>query len=509
MKRKRTLLTAMLLAAAMLFTACGSKPASDEPAVEARKDVSIGINADLATMDPQGALSLVERQVHMQIYGTLLTYGENSSTVPYLAESLDISEDGLTWIFKLKQGVLFSNGEEMKADDVVFTFDRLAANPSFASVMGHLASYTATDDYTVEVKMNDPYMIFKHNLCDSQYSILNRKAVEESGDDWSNPVGTGAYKLVEWAKGEKVVLAVNENYTYGEMPSIESISFKVVTDNNTMAVALQSGDIDMVAGTGVAASAVAQFENNPDYTMLFSATSQYDFFNLNTQKAPFNDIRVRQAIAHAVDKESIILMYAEGNGVAVNSQLSDGVIGYDPSIKGYEYDVEKAKALLAEAGYADGFEMTVYTIGARIAICEILQAQLSEIGITMKCEAIDLGAFLGKIGAGEYDGNVMGLGLSYPEGECLLNPMFNSVSAFNWCGFTDPVLDECILGMQASNDEAYRAECYSTALKILEENCPQIPLYYARTNLAHDSQLNLPYVPTLGKFFVADMSWSA
>lgn len=525
MKHKRHIIPIVLvLVLAMLLSACGT--GQQEPAESgvqatdsgsgtgvstgARTDLIIGLSTDILSLDPQAGLSNNDFNVHMQIYGTLLKYDENAQIVPYLAEDFEISDDELVWTFRLKQGVLFSNGEELTADDVVFTFDRLSQNTSFAGVFSYIDGYSAADEYTFELRLNKPYFILQYLLADSKYAILNREAVESGGENWSdNPVGTGPYKLQEWSSGEEIVLVRNEAYNYAELPPIETIHFKIITDTNTMAVALQSGDIDFVGGTGIAASLVSQFANNPDYTVLSSANSSYEFLNLNTQRAPFDNVLVRQAIAHAIDKDSIILMAAEGNGVRADTQLVDGVFGYDQAIEGYEYDTERAKELLAEAGYPDGFDMTIYTVGARINVCEIIQSQLAEVGINVSCEPVDLGAFLATMSSGDYDANMMGLGLSYPEGESLLNPMFQSSSAYNWCGFTSAEIDELILAVQSSGDDEYRQECYSRLLTILRDECPQIPLYYSMTNMTFDSSLDVPYVPVLNLYRVEDMSWKS
>ncbi len=520
--RRHAVLIALVLAFLTLLTACGTgREEPIESGVDgespttgvssgSRTDLIIGLSTDILSLDPQAGLASNDFNVHMQIYGNLLKYDENGQIVPYLADVFEISEDELVWTFKIKQGVLFSNGEELTADDAVFTFDRLSQNTSFAGVFAYIAEYSAIDEYTFEIRLNKPYFILKYLLADSKYAILNREAVESGGENWANdPVGTGPYKLSEWSTGEEIVLVRNEAYNLSELPPIETIHYKIITDANTMAVALQSGDIDFVGGTGIAASLVSQFASNPDYTVLFSANSAYEFLNLNTQKAPFDNLVVRQAIAHAIDKDSIILMAAEGNGVKADTQLADGVFGYDSTIEGYEYNPEKAKELLTEAGYADGFSMTIYTVGARINICEIIQSQLAEIGINVSCEPLDLGAFLATISSGDYDANMMGLGLSYPEGESLLNPMFESSSAYNWCGFTSAEIDELILAVQSSGDDEYRQECYSELLTILRDDCPQIPLYYSMTNMTFDSSLNVPYVPVLNLYRVEDMSWKS
>ncbi len=220
----------------------------------------------------------------------------------------------------------------------------------------------------------------------------------ESGDEFSNPVGSGPYTFVEWVSGDKITLKKNENYFDADnMGQMDTITFKVIPEGTSRTIALETGEVDVV--DELPSNDVSKVEDASDLTMYSSASTRIDYLGMNTQMAPFDNKLVRQAFNYAVDKQAVMMVAIDGTGVATESILAPSMLGYKASE--YKYDPEKAKELLAEAGYPDGFELTLWASGdQRKRMAEVIQANLMEVGITATIEMLEWGTYIDELMAG-------------------------------------------------------------------------------------------------------------
>lgn len=345
--------------------------------------------------------------------------------VPGLASSWETSDDGLVWTFHLVEGVKFHNGEELTADDVVYTVnrmmdpDQLAKNTDFFyMIKGAQACYegqadsvegvVALDDYTVQFTLESPYGSFLANLATPGCSIYNREATEAAGDqfgvDPSLCIGTGPFIMESWTLGSEVTMRANPDYFKGA-PQLDGVKLLIVPDADTQRMLFESGQSD-VFNFDYAPSQLAYFKNNPDYADNIvsgpRAGLYYYLFNMNIE--PLNDVRVRKALQMAIDRQAILDALFDGEGVVVNSFLPSGVLGHNPDATVINYDPEGAKALLAEAGYADGFDMELAQMTDTpntLSVNEIVQAYLAQIGVNATIKQYDDASYYAVRGEGE------------------------------------------------------------------------------------------------------------
>lgn len=485
--KKYVALLCMIGLIASLFAGCGPKTepsasgdAAKEPAA-AKDSLVVVIKADVRSFDPIFGNDTAGHQVYDQIYETLLKFDKDGNMVPWLAESVTQTDD-VTYEIKLKKGVKFHNGEEMKANDVKFTIYRIASQPCdihylFADV--DLNSFETPDDYTVVFKINKPNSAFLSYLAFSSVGIVNEKAVTEAGDKYGmNPVGTGPYKLVSWTKGNQSVIERFDDY-YGEKAKIKTITFKVVPEPTNRLVELESGGADLAYDIGV--TDVSRIEDSENLQIAKKDATSITFMGFNTKKKPFDDIRVRQAIRYAIDTKAIIQSVYKGLCAPAVNPMNPSCLYYDKSSTVSEYNVEKAKALLAEAGYANGFTTSITTDERkeRIDMATIIQNQLSQIGITAEIKIMEWGAYLSTCYDGQQEMYMGGWTTFTPEPSVSLTGTFSSAtmgSGGNLAFYSNPKIDELLAAGIATTDTSEREKIYTELQKEATNQCTWVYL---------------------------------
>lgn len=401
MKFKRITATLLTLAiAAGLMAGCGggassagtsggteSTPAS-APA-EQKTDLVVAQTSDATTMDPQKQGKMPDMNILINIFDTLVTRDEDGNLAPSLATEWEAIDD-VTWQFKLREGVKFHNGEDFNAEAAKFSIDRLI-NPDTASPIAELRNVVAceiVDDYTINIITEAPDPIIPNKLVLFGGVMMPPKYVQENDADFvaKNPVGTGPYKFVSWQKDSEVVLEANEDYWRGA-PAFKNLTFRVIPNQADILAALKTGEIDFVQGlTGDLAKSV---ENDPNVKILSTDWIRTFFVSIDTSVEPLNIKEVRQALNYAVDKEAIIETIFNGNAKQVATIIPRENFGYDESIEPYPYDPEKAKELLAQAGYPDGFEITFDGVSTELTEVQAIIGYLEAIGITVNLNVTD------------------------------------------------------------------------------------------------------------------------
>ena len=482
------------------------------------KTLVFGRGGDSVELDPANVTDGESLNVTINIYDTLIDYKEgNTDLQPALAESWDSSEDGLTWTFNLRQGVKFHDGTDFNADAVVFNFNRWMdkGNPyhqgdfpyygymfgGYKGDEGHvIKDVVAKDEYTVEFQLNFPQGPFLSNIAMSPFAIASPAAIEKYGDTFGeNPVGTGPFVFKEWVRNDKIVVEKNPDYYQKGYPLLDQVIFKSIPDNSARFIALRSGDIDMMDGVNPDDVTVAEGDSNLQLWLRPSMNVGYLAFN--TEKEPFNDVKVRQALNMAVDKEALITAFYNGLAEPAKNPMPPSLWGYNNGIKDYEYDPEKARALLAEAGYPNGFETDFWYMpvprpyipqGKKMS--EAMQSMFTEIGVKTTLVTEDWAIYLDKTGKGEHTMAFLGWTGDNGDPDNFLYVLLDkdnakAPDAGNIAFYKNDELHDILIKAQQSGDLEERAELYEQAQVIIHNDAPWIPLVHSTPPLLGKSNL--------------------
>ena len=374
--------------------------------------LTIALSAEPPGLDPTTSpAATIKRVVHYNMLEGLLKVDRNGKVVPALAKSYNISKDGREYTFNLYQGIKFHDGSPCTAEDVKFSFERLL-DPKTAAVnrkyyMG-VESIQVINPLTVKFKVKKFDSNFLFNVARGDAVIVSRQAIDRLK---SQPVGTGPFRFVEWKRGDSVVMVRNPEYYVKGIPYLEKVVFKFIPDPSAQLAALRAGDVDVLA-YDLSPENAPMLEKDPRFKVLKGHTTTDVIMAINNSRKPFNDPRVRQAITLAIDRKAIIEGAVAGYGSPIGSHM-DPTNPYYIDLSGlYPYNLEKAKKLLAEAGYPNGFEAVLklpepYAYARRSG--EIIADQLSKVGIKLTLEVIQWGQWIDRIFKNaEYDLTVIG-----------------------------------------------------------------------------------------------------
>ncbi|MCM3591827.1 ABC transporter substrate-binding protein [Brevibacillus borstelensis] len=480
-------LWAVLLVLALGLSGCSQSSSG----TGGQKELVVAFDSDVPTMDPHMHNEPNAITTNWHIFDSLLFLSRDLKIEPGLAESYE-QKDDTTWIFKLRQGVTFHNGEEFNADAVKFSLERVLNEKQKSPQRGNISAISAVnvlDPYTVEIKTKEPYNLLPHRLF--YLSIVPPKYVQEVGDQEfaQKPVGTGPYKFAEWVKGDKIVLEANENYFKGA-PKIKKVSFRVIPEVATQIAELQSGGVDIIRM--VPPDMLAQLEGNPQLAVTSTPLLRVYYMAFDTKKKPFDDARVRQAMNYAVDIDTIVKKVLADKAVRTPAGVNPNHFGFDESIKPYPYDPEKAKSLLKEAGYENGFETEIhyFTPGIGQQITDAVISDLSKVGIKAKAKFYpESSSFVEKQRAGDLPFRLGHWGsYSVYDADAILQPMFDSKGVYGKY-FNTPQLDALINEARSSVDQDKRKALYSQAQQLIYKEAPWIFLFSPMDNQAYNAKL--------------------
>ena len=433
-----------------------------------------------AGLDPHTVSSYSSYQILNNVLEGLTFYDDELNLVPWLAESWEQSEDVLTWTFKLREGVKFHNGREMTAEDVKWSFERLidpaTGSGNAARVGPPETQIEVIDDYTVAITHPEPFGIFPQSIgFDKSSGIMAQESVGEDGLV-EVPIGTGPFAIAEVEGTTRLVLEKNEDYWQEGLPYLDQIEIVPIPDDTVRETALRGGEVDWVLT--IAPQNFDSLNEDPDVVVATAPQLSYDYIGMNLTREPFDDVRVRQAIALALDREQLCEAGFFGLCDPLQAPVGKGspwYFGYEP----YDQDVERAKELLAEAGYPDGFEMELLPTtqyGETVRAAQVLQQQLAEIGIDASINAPEWSEWL------ELEGNFL-----YDAYICNWNGLIDADQyyylqhhtglVFNFTGYSNPEFDELVDAGRAISDFDERYEIYEQADKILVDDAPYIYMY--------------------------------
>lgn len=522
MKKGFTILLMLSLVFTLALAGCGggstetttdTTTPTDEAVVKEKETLVFGRGGDSVSLDPANVTDGESLNVTTNVFDTLIDYQEGSTELkPALATNWVASEDGLVWTFTLRQGVKFHDGTDFNADAVVFNFNRWM-DPAHPYHQGDFAYYgymfggykgdeghvikevVAKDPYTVEFHLNYPQGPFLNNIAMSPFAIASPTAIEKYGDKFGeNPVGTGPFVFKEWVRNDKVVLEKNPNYYQEGFPFLDQLIFKSIPDNSARFIALQSGEIDMM--DGVNPEDVTLAEANPDLNVWLRPSMNVGYLAFNTEKEPFNNPKVRQALSMAVNKQGLIDAFYNGLAEPAKNPLPPSIWGYNDSIEDYEYNLEKAKELLAEAGYPNGFDTELWYMpvprpyipqGKKIA--EAIQSDFAKIGVNVTLRTEEWATYLELTGKGEHTMALLGWTGDNGDPDNFLYVLLDQDNAKgpdagNIAFYKNDELHQLLIKAQQSSDQAERTALYEEAQVIIHEDAPWVPLVHSTPPIA-------------------------
>lgn len=530
MEMKRWLSVTLALCMALSLAACGGgssssapaggetqeAPAGDqaggaEAATEAaengggtiRDTLIVAANREPVSLDPTDVTVTYATLIDDQIYDGLLKFDNDLNVVGDLAESWEQVDD-LTWKFNLRKGVKFHNGEELTSKDVLFSFKRVYDRPAAAVNVAYIDpdGFETPDDYTFILKTTVPYAFLESQMCHYSLFIMNEKAVTEGGDDYGrNPVGTGPYKFVSWAAGDNITLERNDEY-WGEPALTKTIIFRMITENSSRTINLESGDIDMCID--IQDSDAERIAQGEDTVCVEGATGSVRYFGLNCRHEVFKDKRVRQAMAHATDVETIRqVVYGDTTSTPGKvTPVPPGYAGRNEDLTPYEYDVEKAKALLKEAGYENGFTVKYIYLASTVnnMTAEMLQSMWKEVGVTLELNPMESGALSTAMNNAEQDACCAGTNMdSFEAGKGLFD-FFHSSSIGNTMNRTyldSPEVDAMLEAISTEMDKTKRDEMVYEVQKLINEESPLIVICHTNAHVGMRKNVQgFVYTPT-------------
>ena len=513
-KRKLMCAVSCLLIISMLITACGNQNQSadkdSQGGTAARTDLNFGIIGEPKSLDPSQVDDLVPFSVTNQVYDNLIYYGTDQTLSPGLAESWDYSQDRKEITFHLRKDVKFHNGDVMTADDVVFSINNAIASPFTKTVTSSMDKAEKMDDSTVVLRLKYSYGPVEYCVSSPQLSIVNKKVYESDPEGYGrNPIGTGPYKFVEWKSGDKIILQAFEDY-YKGAGKIKDVTYKIITDGSTAVVALEKGEIDIIDTPPKTDR--QNLIDNPDITYYETEIASTTFIAINHDSELGKNKKFREAVAYAIDRESMIMGAVEGVGTPIYTPMAKSCFGWPEDFKFREYDVEKAKKLLAEAGYPNGLDIELKTTESATYYkpTEVLQDQLKKIGINASITKMERGAFWDDIlTKRDYTIAVSAYTAAFPDSDYIYSMYHSSMikEGQNYFNYSNPKLDELLDEGRKSNDEEEREKIYREVCEVVKDDVATIPLYTYMTPIAARKDLKGVKAHPTNRMFIYDFSW--
>lgn len=512
---KKIIIICLTLTLALMLGACGSsKPAAtptavpptetpvpaEEPAVEEKSEeaavseetaadsgttaeaaaapkaggsITIAISQDLdQSLDPHTSTSAGKREIFFNIFEGLVKADPDGNFVPALAESFEISDDATTFTFHIRKGVKFHNGADLTAEDVIYTLDKCRGTETgvpLLSAYAEIDTVTAIDDDTVEIKLKAPNIEY--------LAYLNTAIIpHDYADQETFPIGTGPYKFKSRSVQENIVLEKFADY-WGTPGYLDEVTFRIIENTDALVMALRSGSVDL----SVHRVASDVQEIGDEYELLESPTNLVQALYLNNAAEPLNDLKVRQALNYAVNVEDVMLITNDGLGTPIGSSIypSFGKYFMPELADAYPYNPEKAKELLTEAGYPDGFSLTITApsnYAVHVNAAQVIAEQLKNVGIDAKINLVEWATWLSDVYQGRnFEATVVGFDASFLTARALLERWISDNSK-NMINFNDPEYDRVLKEAFAATNEEEQTALYKQAEKILSDDAANVYL---------------------------------
>jgi peptide/nickel transport system substrate-binding protein len=478
----RSWLQGLLAATAMIAVTATAALAADAPTFR------MAIAEDAITLDPIASSDNASIWTELLIYDQLIRPSTDGTKLePGLAEKWSVSPDGLEYTFTLRDAK-FANGDPVTADDVVYSLQRAASDKSdWARFFKPVTKYTVVDAKTIKLGLDKPFTPMLNNLALFSASILPKKEVEAKGDDFfKQPYGSGPFSVKAWNKGQDIDLIRNTNYWQSGKPQVGEADIQIINDDNARVLKLKAGEIDAIVG--IPFNQVSELKQNADLKVGVAPVFRIELVQLNTTKKPFDDQKVRQALNYAVNKEALVRGVLHGNGTVAVDSLP--VMAYhDDALKPYPNDPDKAKALLAEAGYPDGFSTTLLVPSGDVTyrqVASALQSDLGKVGVKVQIQTIEGSSQYSTTKAGNFE-----MSLSYATSDTIdpdqligftaINPERANAFHTQW---KDDRVNELYQQERTTLDGPEREKQFQEMEQRVHDGAPFIFLYHQATTYA-------------------------
>lgn len=510
-KRNILALTLSILLTISCLAGCGTKnptPGSPGNAASGTRTVVGRVSDIFGSLNPYDSSAYSDAYIFNHVYETLFRLDNNGNPNPVLATGYSVSDDAMTYTIEIVKNAVFHDGTPLKASDVVFTYEFAKQYTARASYCKMVESVTAIDDYTLEFKLNavDPLFI----AYTSEMFILSEKFVTENNGEITNKVcGTGPYTMVSFDPAVNCVLTANEDYRLGAA-KVKDLEIRYVGDDSSALVSFEAGAIDVMS---IPSAMVESIKSNPKFDTQNSTPKHTAIIALNTTVAPLDNKLVRQALSYAANKEAMVEVAYEGLAVVARLQAGLNSFGVDfsdsPDIS---YNPEKAKELLAQAGYPNGINFTELGIhmdviagGYHEKIAQVFQQNLSDIGCQIELvsteipdEKADTGDFV-----------IMNEGLSYRADFSYNKMQYTTGGSTNWSQMSDPYVDEMFAKGDVETDPNVRKDIYRELIAYLVDYCPSIPIFHKSSCYGWNAELEgvQIYDDSARPWFAYEWSW--
>ena len=439
---------------------------------------------EIITLDPQFTTHAHTANVVMHIHETLVKYDVDMNLIPSLAESWEVSENALSWTFRLRKGIFFHDGTTFNAEAVKYTFDRLL-NLSNGSprrdALSMVKEIKVVNPSTINFVMWKPFALFLNQLTVYNLAILSPKAAKKWGREYSiAPAGTGTFKLESWSPGERVVLSRNDHY-WGKKPRFDKLIFRIIPDESVRVKLLLKGEIDVISP--VPNGLIKQLEQSKEAQVIHEKGFRTIYLGFNNKIKPFNDLRVRKAVSHIINTEAIMKNVLKGRGGLGGGHESPFVPGAHQGLKPHPYDPALAKKLLTEAGYPNGFSTTLYTPKGRYymdeEVAHSIQAQLKEAGIAVRIETPSWTTYIRLLEEGtDIPMFIMGKGSPTSDLNFTMNHGIKTGGKMNYSQYSNPKVDRLIEEQEGIVDPKRRFQVLYEIQKITYDEVANITLFY-------------------------------
>ncbi len=479
--RRKILLLVLILAIAF---------ASPLSVAQAREggELTVAIGANPESLDPARAQASPAAMVMIHIMENLFDMSPEGEIIPNLAEDYQMSEDGTEFKIFLEQGVEFHDGTYFDAEVVKFNLERMLEGISpFTFLIDRITDIEVVDTYTVILHTEEPFAPLIPNLSSHGFmAMASPAAVEEYGDEFStNPVGTGPFKFVEWEQGERIVLERNDNY-WGDNAYLDRVTFSIIPEDSSRVVQVETGEADVAMF--VPPRERNRLLDNPNVNTVETSSLRSVYVGFNLTKEPLNDVRVRKAINYAINNQAIVEEVMDGAGRPSDSPVAPGTLGYAPQ-EVYDYQPDRARELLAEAGYEDGFEISFHHPVGRYmmdeTIAQAIQSQLADVGIEANLQTLEWATYLEFLSESpensQHDLYFLGWGNMTGDSDNGLYPLFhssqNAPQGFDYTYMENDEVDRLLDEARLAPDVAERESLYAEAIEIIWEEAPWIFLH--------------------------------
>ena len=480
---------------AILYTGCGQR------AERTPGELIVALQADAATLDPHAAADAAAMRMLENVYSALYrhssVYGEIE---PDLVHDTEISEDGLVYTFHLREDVRFHSGRPLDADDVVWSLNRIREEGMRADQLDAIDEIEAADAHTVRVTLHRPHAPLRTALAHPMSAILDREALEDADNRFDRAqAGSGPFRLVEWRRGRHLILEANDAYYEEGLPKLNRIIFRPVSDATAANTALRNGEIDLILDLNP--REISRLQEVEGITVRTKPGTFWEYIGLNTRVPPLDDPRVRQAIAHAIDRDALAEMVKFGHATPLTG-------GHIPDIHPAHTDLElypardlaTARTLLAEAGFGDGLHLTCI-VGSefdyQVQAAQVIKQQLLDVGIDVTVNALESGIFFNRLGDKDFEMSVVGW-LGFVDADEWTRDLFHTRGAYNQQQYSNPEVDSLLDRAREEADFDTRMALYREAQEMIAQEAPMVFLYINDLAAAHtDALRDFELHPTL------------